>query len=421
MNTNLFSQLSKEFSGDVVSNIAGSLGEDSSKTQTAVGGALQAIIGGLVNKASTRDGASDLLDLFKRNNFDGTRYTNAASAVSGLDSITRLVEIGSPLLNSIFGTRANTVVDWLSSFAGIRKPSATSMLGLVMPIVLGNIGKLLSSGGWNVSNLMSLLSDQKSYLQSMPSGLANALGFSSTDYTASERERRPPTVAAYTREPERTGIAWWKWVLPLLLLLALIPLLARLLSGREEGAQTNIAQPTATATLAYSPTATPRMEATPIVRPELGAFIDKRLPNGTTLRIPTNGVESRLIAFIEDPTRRADKETWFSFDRLEFETDSATLRPSSQEQLRNIAEIMKAYPNVNAKIGGYTDNVGEDAYNMKLSTNRARNTEQEIVKLGVNDARLDAEGYGEQHPVADNATEEGRQRNRRIDIRVTKK
>jgi OmpA-OmpF porin, OOP family len=161
--------------------------------------------------------------------------------------------------------------------------------------------------------------------------------------------------------------------------------------------------------------------ATTPLRVDLGAFIDKRLPNGTTLRIPTNGVESRLIAFIEDPTRRADKETWFSFDRLEFETDSATLRPSSQEQLRNIAEIMKAYPNVNAKIGGYTDNVGEDAYNMKLSTNRARNTEQEIVKLGVNDARLDAEGYGEQHPVADNATEEGRQRNRRIDIRVTKK
>jgi outer membrane protein OmpA-like peptidoglycan-associated protein len=132
-------------------------------------------------------------------------------------------------------------------------------------------------------------------------------------------------------------------------------------------------------------------------------------------------VESKLIAFIEDANRQVDRETWFSFDRLEFATGSSALLPGSAEQLNNISEILKAYPNINLKIGGYTDNVGNDAYNLKLSTERAKNTELEIEKLGINDLRLESEGYGKEHPVADNATEEGRQRNRRIDVRVTKK
>jgi OmpA-OmpF porin, OOP family len=420
MTTNLISQLSREFGGDAINKIAGALGEDSSRTQAAMDGTLQALVGGLVNKGSTRDGASDLLDLLKRNNLDGTRFTNVASAISGPDGISRLVETGGPLLNSVLGSRANSVIDWVSSLGGIKKSSATSLLGLALPVVLGQIGRLVSGSGWNVSNLMNLLSDQKSYLRNMPTGLTNALGYGGPEWTP-ERERERRAAPSYVSEPvrrEREGTAWWKWALPLLVLLALGWLLSRLFTGRERQVQTNIAVPTATATLRAEATRAP---ATAPVRADLGAFIEKRLPDGTMLRIPTNGVESKLIAFIEDPSKSVDQATWFSFDRLEFETDSANLKPASTEQLRNIAEIMEAYPNVNVKIAGYTDNVGDDAYNMKLSQERANVTMNELAKLGVSQSRMTAEGYGEQHPVADNSTEEGRQRNRRIDIRVTKK
>jgi len=154
---------------------------------------------------------------------------------------------------------------------------------------------------------------------------------------------------------------------------------------------------------------------------KLGKFLAVKLPNGVELNVPEFGVERKLIAFIEDKSKPVDKATWFSFDRLDFETGSATLKPSSAEQLKNIAEIMKAYPKVNMKIGGYTDNVGNADANLKLSQKRAENTMQEIVKLGVDAKRLEAEGYGEKHPVADNSTEEGRAKNRRIDLRVTSK
>jgi outer membrane protein OmpA-like peptidoglycan-associated protein len=154
---------------------------------------------------------------------------------------------------------------------------------------------------------------------------------------------------------------------------------------------------------------------------KLGKFLAVKLPNGTELRLPEFGVEKRLIAFIEDKSKPVDKTTWFSFDRLDFETGSATLKPTSAEQLKNIAEIMKAYPKVALKIGGYTDNTGNAGANLKLSKKRAENTMQELVKLGVDAKRLAAEGYGEKYPVADNSTEEGRQKNRRIDLRVTSK
>jgi len=97
------------------------------------------------------------------------------------------------------------------------------------------------------------------------------------------------------------------------------------------------------------------------------------------------------------------------------------LKPESQEQLKNMAEILKAYPSVNLKLGGYTDNTGNAKDNMKLSDERAKNVMAEIVKLGVDASRLKAEGYGDAHPVASNETEEGKAANRRIDVNVTAK
>jgi OmpA-OmpF porin, OOP family len=155
--------------------------------------------------------------------------------------------------------------------------------------------------------------------------------------------------------------------------------------------------------------------------PDLGAFVRKPLPSQVELSIPERGMEARLLAFIEDESKAVDKETWFDFDRLLFDTGSATLRPESQEQLRNIAEILKAYPAVEVKVGGYTDNVGDSAFNLALSQDRAANVVKELVGLGVVDGRLAAEGYGDKFPVADNATEQGRALNRRISLRVTRK
>ena len=103
---------------------------------------------------------------------------------------------------------------------------------------------------------------------------------------------------------------------------------------------------------------------------------------------------------------------------MNFETDSARIRADSQEQLRNTASILNAYPQIHVKIGGYTDNSGDAAANRRLSEERAIAVMNALKGDGITADRVEAEGYGDQHPIADNSTPEGRARNRRVAIRV---
>ncbi len=154
---------------------------------------------------------------------------------------------------------------------------------------------------------------------------------------------------------------------------------------------------------------------------ELGEFEAKKLSSGVELNIPALGIENKLLKFIEDKDAKVSKDNWFDFDRLLFETGKSTLQPASQEQLGNIAQILKAYPNVEIKIGGYTDNVGDPIENQKLSQIRADAVKAEFSKLEIDAKRVETEGYGDKFPVGDNNTEDGRNKNRRVSVRVTKK
>jgi K(+)-stimulated pyrophosphate-energized sodium pump len=155
---------------------------------------------------------------------------------------------------------------------------------------------------------------------------------------------------------------------------------------------------------------------------DLGATSALRLKDGSELNVGANASERRLVAFIEDDKKEVDKETWFTMDRLYFETGSSTIKSESMQQIKDIKTILMAYPNVNIKFGGYTDNVGNDAENIKLSNERAKAAKAAIVKLGVDGRRIESEGYGSEHPVcAANDTKECKAQNRRIDVRVTKK
>ncbi len=152
----------------------------------------------------------------------------------------------------------------------------------------------------------------------------------------------------------------------------------------------------------------------------LGDFFKAELPGGISLNIPKFGVENKLIGFIKSDSA-IDKTTWFDFDRINFNTGSSTLSEDSKEQVSNIAAIMKAYPAVNLKVGGYTDNTGSDEVNLNISKKRAEAVKGLMVQLGVDGSRLDAEGYGSANPIAPNDTAEGRKKNRRISLRVTAK
>ena len=152
----------------------------------------------------------------------------------------------------------------------------------------------------------------------------------------------------------------------------------------------------------------------------LGKFFMKKLPNGVELNIPQSGVENKLISFVAG-SQAVDKTTWFDFDRVTFDSGSANLSADSMEQIKNISEIMKAYPAMKAKIGGYTDNTGGAEINKSISQKRADSVRSALVGMGIADDRLEAEGYGDANPIASNDTPEGRAQNRRMSLRVNAK
>ncbi|WP_118974501.1 sodium-translocating pyrophosphatase [Taibaiella koreensis] len=156
---------------------------------------------------------------------------------------------------------------------------------------------------------------------------------------------------------------------------------------------------------------------------DLGSVTVLKLKDNTELQVGEQSVERKLVDFIHNGTiDEANKSAnWISFDRLQFETGKSTLKPSSEEQLSNIVAILKAYPEVGLKIGGYTDNTGDAAGNLKLSKERAEHVKSRLVALGVNASRLEADGYGQEFPVGDNGTELGKAMNRRIDVKVSRK
>jgi outer membrane protein OmpA-like peptidoglycan-associated protein len=103
---------------------------------------------------------------------------------------------------------------------------------------------------------------------------------------------------------------------------------------------------------------------------------------------------------------------------LLFAFDSYNLNETSRANLDKLSEILKKYDDTNILIEGHTDNVGSDDYNKKLSDNRADEVADYLKNDGVMSSRITSTGYGESQPVMDNATEEGRANNRRVDIAI---
>ncbi|MFV8458591.1 OmpA family protein [Vibrio owensii] len=101
-----------------------------------------------------------------------------------------------------------------------------------------------------------------------------------------------------------------------------------------------------------------------------------------------------------------------------FEFDSATLTDSVSERLDNFVNFLNEYPQAQVEVTGYTDSSGPAAYNQKLSERRAQAVADYLVAAGIDADRFTVKGMGEENPVADNSTHEGREKNRRVEVVV---
>lgn len=433
MSNNLLELINENITGDVISTLSGFLGESPKNTTSALSNAIPSILAGLVNKSADSQGASTLFNLLSQGGHDSGILQDLVGSFAGGEGTNKLLSTGATLLSSIFGQKAEGVANLVANASNISKSSSTSLLGLLAPLVMGVLGKTVKAQGiTSAAGLASLLAGQSGFLKNfLPAGLSGILGLAGLGELG-----KNPAAATIAMEDSSGGFGKF---LPWLLLPAILALGWGLLKyfklPKLTVPETSIQQTTAPATDVNAPVVTapevsePKAAAPDTNLPEVAApvvdkvsdFFEKTLASGFAIKASKEGVENKLISFLEDTSKAVDKDTWFTMDGIVFDTAKATLKPESKVQIKNIVEIMKAFPKVKIKLGGYTDNKGNPKSNMALSAERAKAVKKALTAAGINAERIDTEGFGSAHPVASNDTDASRQQNRRIDVHVTAK
>jgi outer membrane protein OmpA-like peptidoglycan-associated protein len=361
-------------------------GESESGVSRGLNAAIPAIASTIAGRTDEQGFMTNLLDL----------ATKTAAGPPPLEMINALassptgIDTTNPIggwLSGLFGSTLSGVTDSLARYAGINAASATRLLSIAAPLVLGYIGRLVRSDHLTVAGLADVLRGQRAQLASaLPAGF-----------------KMPEVFAAPHQKARRTGgMARTGWSAPLTALLAALCVGGLLWWGRQRPVETGrviIVEPAIGTTGA------------------LGRAFVRTLPGNATVTIPAVGsAEDRLSLYLASAT---PGETNITLDRISFDADSAVLTSESSAQLDNIATILRAYPQAHVAVVGHTDNVGNEAENVVLSRARANTVAAKLTADGVQPQRVHAEGYGSQRPMADNSTEAGRAQNRRVELGVT--
>jgi outer membrane protein OmpA-like peptidoglycan-associated protein len=115
---------------------------------------------------------------------------------------------------------------------------------------------------------------------------------------------------------------------------------------------------------------------------------------------------------------KASEGTTAVLENIFFDVDKYDLKEKSVTELQKILRFLKENPSVRVEISGHTDNTGSAAYNLQLSERRAQSVNNYLIQNGIEPGRLIPKGYGPSQPLADNDSEEGRQKNRRIQFKI---
>jgi outer membrane protein OmpA-like peptidoglycan-associated protein len=405
MSFNLIDAAKGLFTNELVGKASAFLGESESGVGKAVSGIVPTVLSGLMNKAGSHEGAGSIANMVTEQTNGGV--LNSLGSFFGNDG-GGLLNKGAGLLSGLFGSKTDGITSLISNFAGIKSSSSSSLLSMALPALLGLIGKH-SSGG--ASGIASLFSSQKDNIAAaVPSGLNLSSVLGNLGGNA-----RAAATHATEEVAEKSGGAM-KILLPLLLLGALGAGIFYLTKGgcgkKAEEAVAAVTEDTSKKTTVVETVVNTVKESFKV-----------KLANGVEIDAYKGGIEDKLVTFLNGDYKALGvdslKKIWFDFDNLNFNTGSAVLTAESQKQVDNMTAILKAYPAVKLKIGGYTDKVGNEAANVKLSGARATAVKEALGKAGVGTQVDGAEGYGSKFAVyAADAPEADRVKDRHVSVSV---
>jgi outer membrane protein OmpA-like peptidoglycan-associated protein len=332
MSSSLLDSLSQMVTPDLLGQAASALGENQGGISRGMGAVLPMLLGGVASRANDTNFASSLFKLVSDPGNDLSALGNVTKLLSPGAPSSPMMALGGQLLSSLFGNNLGSVGNALASYAGVRPQSASSMLSLAAPMVLGVLGKAAKSGGLNMSSLASLLTGQKSSIASaLPSGL-NLDRYLAAPAAVSHAVHQAP-------EPAKSSI--WRWLLPLLLVLGALLLLSRCMK-KEEAVVESVPTPAPQVEVAPAPAPAP-VEAAPVETPKAELF---------------------------------------------FEVGQTAMPANTGAALAPIVSYLAANPMAMAAVSGYHDPTGDAAANEELAKNRAIAVRDALLNAGVAEGRI---------------------------------
>ncbi len=383
---------------DIIQQAATQVGESSGSTQKALAGIVPTLVAALTNMASTSDGAQQLVRMLDGGKYDGSALDSVTSVFGGGAVTQSAARAGQGILDSLFGAKIGSVGDLVARFAGVRTDSASSLLALAAPLVLHVLGQQRASTGPGLSSLLSLLGEQRNFLAGMmPAGLGSLLGWSGLTSGVSELGSSTASAASrLTREVAQapSGFSRSRWVVPLIVVGAL-----------ALGLLTWLGWPTT---------------STEPVREAARQISQLQLPGGFRISVREGSFNFNLANWLAS-TNDTRVPRRFVFEDLNFETGSTRLTTESVATVNSLAAVLKAYSAVSVALEGHTDSTGDPTANKKLSLDRALAVKELMVERGVGASRITCAGYGQEKLVASDDTEQGRAKNRRLELVVVKR
>ncbi len=380
MAANLIDLAKQYLTPDLISKMSGLVGESPSLTQRAMDMVVPGLAGAAFQQSSTPSGASSLMQLMTSAHPGGGTLGGLADLL-GAGNLSQIGRLGAGLVPGLLGSNVGAIETSISKAAGVSGSSASTLLQFGAPLVLGAISKLLPAGGISAAALTSLFASQKdSIARQIPPEVAGILNFSAPSKTSEAPE---PVVRPIVEREPKSGSRIWLWLLPLLAII--LGLIAWRSCSRATG---------------------PRMESL-------------SLPCGTTIQVESGGFDANLAGFMMHGSS-SDLPKRFIFDHLNFDTNSTQVTPDSNATISNLIATVKCFPAMEIQLVGYTDNTGAPEANKKLSLDRANAVKALLVQGGIDGSRISTDGEGQDKPIASNDTEEGRAKNRRTELTVTK-
>ncbi len=462
MSINLLDMLKDQVTGSLAQGAAGFLGESESGITKALGeGIFPSLLGSMLNKGGTEEGATGLLNALK--DHDGGVLDNIGGLFGGgSDAVAGLMNGGSGILSMLLGNQVGNIVDMVAKLAGLKGSTASSLLKMAAPMLMGMVGKHVRKNGLGVSGLMDLLSGQKEHVKAAaPSGwnpldmLSGAVGSvtgaagavvgGAGDVVGAAADKvgdaARGTVDAGKKVVSgaadlagkgvnaagdvaggavKTGGSILRWLLPIFLLLMGLAWFFGFKTGCNAVDSTVDKANDLTETVvegAGDVVGDVASGAMDMAKGAFGAVNEAAKAALDGVEWAAGSVGSQMMDFIDNGFEGDGR---FTFNNLTFDSGSAAISGETGLEVDNLAKILMAYPDAKLNIEGYTDNTGDAAANVELSKARAEAVKARLAVAGIDGARITTVGYGADNPVADNATPEGRAKNRRIEVTLAK-